>query len=69
LNRRWNGVRFFMLKWAIACLIAAIISGMLGYTEIAGAAAPVAKVLFYLLIAVFILLLIAKMFLESRSSE
>lgn len=43
-----------MLGWSITFLILAIIAGLLGFVVVAGAAASIAKVLFY----VFLILLI-----------
>lgn len=43
-----------MLSWSITFLILALIAGVLGFTEIAGAAIGIAKILFF----VFLVLLI-----------
>lgn len=47
-----------MIKLAIVFLIIAGIAALLGFTGIAGAAAGIAKILFFLGIALFVLFLI-----------
>lgn len=47
-----------MIKWAIIILVIGLVAGALGFTGIAGAAIGVAKFLFFLAIAIFIVLLI-----------
>lgn len=48
-----------MLKWAIVCAILAVVAGAFGFGFIAGTAAGIAKVLFFLFLAVFVVLLIS----------
>lgn len=48
-----------MLRWAVICAVVAIIAAALGFWGIAGAAATIAKVLFFLFLAAFVILLIA----------
>jgi len=48
-----------MLKWAIIFGIISLIAGALGFTGIAGTAAGIAKVLFFIFIALCVILLIA----------
>lgn len=43
-----------MLSWSVTFLILALIAGLLGFTNIAGAAVGIAKILFF----VFLVLLI-----------
>ena len=48
-----------MLSWALAFFIIAIIAAIFGFTDIAGASAEIAKVLFFLfltIVAVFVIL-------------
>jgi len=45
-----------MLKWALIFLIVAIIAGVLGFAGIAGAAAGIAQFLFWLFIAICVVL-------------
>jgi uncharacterized membrane protein YtjA (UPF0391 family) len=47
-----------MLEAAIFFLVVALIAGVLGFTNIAAGAATIAKVLFFIFIAVFLLLLV-----------
>lgn len=48
-----------MLRWAFFFLIIGIIAGILGFTGLAGAAILVAKVLFFVFMAIFVGLLLA----------
>jgi uncharacterized membrane protein YtjA (UPF0391 family) len=48
-----------MLKWAAIFFVIAIIAAVFGFTGIAAAATGVAKVLFYLFLAVAVIMLIA----------
>lgn len=48
-----------MLYWALLFLIVGIVAGLLGFTAIAGATIAIAKLLFFIFIAVFVVLLIA----------
>ena len=47
-----------MLKWAFTFLIIALIAGALGFTGVAGAAMGVAKILFFLFLALFVAFLV-----------
>lgn len=47
-----------MLRWAIVFLILGLIAGVFGFTAIMGASIAIAKFLFFLFIAVFLVLLI-----------
>ena len=44
-----------MLGWALTCLVIALIAGVLGFGVIAGTAASVAKVLFFVFLVLFII--------------
>jgi len=44
-----------MLHWAIVFLIIGIIAAILGFTGIAGAAIGIAKILFFIFIALFVI--------------
>jgi uncharacterized membrane protein YtjA (UPF0391 family) len=48
-----------MLKFAIVCLVIALIAGALGFGGVAGAFIGIAKFLFGLFLALFVILLIA----------
>ena len=47
-----------MLRWALMFLVIGLIAGVLGFTTVAGASIAIAKILFYVFIAIFLLLLI-----------
>jgi uncharacterized membrane protein YtjA (UPF0391 family) len=48
-----------MLRWAIAFFIIALIAAVLGFGGIAVAAAGIAKIIFYIFLALFIISLIS----------
>ena len=47
-----------MLKWAIIFLVAGLVLGALGFGGVGGAFVGIAKILFFVAIAIFIVLLI-----------
>ena len=47
-----------MLRWALVFLIIALIAAGLGFTGVAGAAAGIAKILFWLFFGVLLLVLL-----------
>jgi uncharacterized membrane protein YtjA (UPF0391 family) len=47
-----------MLKWAFIFLIIGLVAGVLGFTSIAGASIAIAKIIFFIFIAIFVVLLI-----------
>ncbi len=47
-----------MLKWAIIFLIISVIAGLFGFTGVARTSKTIAKVLFFICIIVFILILL-----------
>ena len=47
-----------MLGWALTFLVVALIAGVLGFTTIAGTAIGVAKILFYVFLALFLISLV-----------
>ena len=48
-----------LLKWAAIFFVIALIAAAFGFTGIAAGAASIAKVLFYLFLGIFVVLLIA----------
>jgi uncharacterized membrane protein YtjA (UPF0391 family) len=54
-----GGERFRMLTWAIVFLVIALIAAVLGFGGIAGASVGIAKILFFVFIAIFLISLIA----------
>lgn len=47
-----------MLKWAIIFLVVSLIAGALGFTGLAAGAARIAKILFGIFLAIFVVLLV-----------
>lgn len=47
-----------LLKWAVIFLVIALIAAAFGFTGIAAGAASIAKILFYLFLGIFLVLLI-----------
>ena len=45
-----------MLKWALIFFVISIIAGVLGFTGIASGATRIAKILFFIAIAIFLVL-------------
>ena len=52
-----------MLRWSLACLIVALIAGMIGFTPIAGASYEAGKILFF----AFIVLFVASLLFDTRA--
>ncbi|OQW37226.1 MAG: hypothetical protein A4E19_13735 [Nitrospira sp. SG-bin1] len=48
-----------LLKWALIFFVVALIAAAFGFTGIAAGAASIAKILFYLFLGIFLILLIA----------
>lgn len=49
---------YFMLRWSVIFLIIAIIAALFGFTSIAGASIAIAKVLFFIFIVLFVIMLV-----------
>lgn len=47
-----------MIKWAIVFALISIVAGVFGFTGIAADSAAVAKILFFIAIAIFLVLLV-----------
>lgn len=47
-----------MLKWALIFFIISVVAGIFGFTNVASGAATIAKWLFFIAIAVFLLFLV-----------
>jgi uncharacterized membrane protein YtjA (UPF0391 family) len=47
-----------MIKWALIFLVVGLIAGALGFTGVAGAAVGIAKVLFFIGLALFVIMLL-----------
>jgi uncharacterized membrane protein YtjA (UPF0391 family) len=46
-----------MIRWAVIFLIIGLVAGFLGFTGIAGASVGIAKILFFVAIALFVIML------------
>ncbi|HEX2759822.1 MAG TPA: DUF1328 domain-containing protein [Rhizomicrobium sp.] len=55
-----------MLRWALIFLVIGLIAGILGFTNIAGASIAVAKILFFIFLVIFVVLLIAGLTVARR---
>lgn len=47
-----------MLKWAIIFFVISVIAGIFGFTNIAAGARGIAKVLFFIALAIFLIVLV-----------
>ena len=56
-----------MLRWALLFLIIGLVAGVLGFGGIAGASFAIAKLLFFVFIAIFVVLLIAGLTVARRA--
>lgn len=52
-----------MLKWAIIFFVISLVAGVFGFTGIASATAGIAKVLFFIALAIFLVILVFGVFL------
>ena len=48
-----------MLRWALFFLLIGIVAGVLGFSDIAGASIEIAKILFFIFMLIFLVLLVA----------
>jgi uncharacterized membrane protein YtjA (UPF0391 family) len=55
-----------MLKWAFIFAIIALIAGALGFTTIAGASIAIAKIFFFIFLALVVLFVIAAVFIGKK---
>jgi uncharacterized membrane protein YtjA (UPF0391 family) len=55
-----------MLKWAFIFAIIALIAGALGFTTIAGASIAIAKIFFFIFLALVVLFIIAAIFIGKK---
>lgn len=58
-----------MLKWAFIFLIIALVAAIFGFGGIASTAAGIAKVLFFIAIAIFIVMLLLGLFAARKISR
>jgi uncharacterized membrane protein YtjA (UPF0391 family) len=57
-----------MLRWAVIFLLIGLGAGILGFTGIAGASFAIAKLLFFVFMVIFVLLLIGGLTFARRAS-
>jgi len=55
-----------MLRWSFAFLVIALIAAILGFTNIAEGAAEIARILFFIFISIWVLLLLAGLLLVNK---
>jgi uncharacterized membrane protein YtjA (UPF0391 family) len=55
-----------VLKWALIFLVISLIAGLLSFTGIAGTSMAIAKILFFIFLAIFLVLLVAGMTVARR---
>lgn len=55
-----------MLKWALIFLVIGLVAGAAGFSGIAGAAVGVAQILFFLFLAIALLMFLAGSFLVKK---
>jgi uncharacterized membrane protein YtjA (UPF0391 family) len=58
-NKHDSEQEVYMLSWALTFFIVAIIAAVLGFTTIAGAAAGIAKILFFIFLVLTLVALVA----------
>ena len=47
-----------LLRWALICLLISLVAGAFGYTGLARGAAQISKILFFIFLVLFIVILI-----------
>ena len=55
-----------ILKWAIIMLLVSLVAAVFGFTDLAAASADVARVLFYIFLVIFLVLLVLGMTILRR---
>ena len=55
-----------MLKWAFIFLVIALIAAVFGFGGLASAAAGIAKILFFIAIAIFVVMLLMGLFVGRK---
>jgi uncharacterized membrane protein YtjA (UPF0391 family) len=51
-----------MLRWAVIFLVVALVAALLGFTNLAGGAASIAMILFYVFLAITVILFLLSLF-------
>lgn len=55
-----------MIKWALIFFLIALVAGALGFTTIAGASIAIAKILFFIFLALVVIFVIAAIFVGKK---
>jgi uncharacterized membrane protein YtjA (UPF0391 family) len=63
-----NAGAFLMLRWALIFLVIGLVAGVLGFTGIAGTSFAIAKLLFFVFMVIFAVLLIGGLTFARRVS-
>ena len=58
-----------MLRWALIFFVFGLIAALLGFTSIAGTSFAIAKILFYFFLAIFLLLMLLRLFAADKFSK
>ena len=58
-----------MIKWAIVFAIISIVAGLFGFTGIAADSAAIAKILFFIALAIFLVLLVIGLFVGKKVTD
>ena len=56
-----------LVKWALIMLVVSIIAALFGFTDLSAASADVARILFYIFVVIFVVLLVAGLTIGRRS--
>ncbi len=54
-----------MLKWALIFLIISLVAGAFGFTNISAGAAGIARILFFIAVVIFVVILVLALFTGS----
>jgi uncharacterized membrane protein YtjA (UPF0391 family) len=55
-----------ILRWAVIMLLVSLVAALFGFTDLSAASADVAKVLFYIFVVIFVVLLVLGMTILRR---
>lgn len=58
-----------MLKWAFIFAVISVIAGVFGFTGIAADSAGIAKILFYIALAIFLVFVVLGIFVGKKLSD
>jgi uncharacterized membrane protein YtjA (UPF0391 family) len=58
-----------MIKWAIIFALISVVAGIFGFSGISADSAAIAKILFYIALAIFAVLLLVGLFVGKKLSE